>query len=47
MTKYNIPTANYECFNDLQESINYLDNLDYPVVVKYDGLAAGKGVTVC
>ncbi|MGD9581316.1 MAG: phosphoribosylamine--glycine ligase, partial [Vampirovibrionia bacterium] len=47
MTKYNIPTANYECFDDLQSSINYLDKINYPVVVKYDGLAAGKGVTVC
>lgn len=47
MTRYNIPTASYKEFNDLEKSIQYLDSQSFPLVVKFDGLAAGKGVTVC
>jgi len=45
--KYNIPTAGYESFNNYEESINHLDLISYPTVVKADGLAAGKGVIIC
>lgn len=47
LKKYNIPTAAYETFNSLEESLKYIDGKPLPYVVKYDGLAAGKGVTVC
>lgn len=47
MYKYNIPTAKYvECDNYL-DAIKALDEFSYPVVVKADGLAAGKGVIIC
>ncbi len=45
--KYNIPTAEYKSFNNYEESINHLDLISYPTVVKADGLAAGKGVIIC
>ena len=45
--KYNIPTAGYKSFNSYEESINHLDLISYPTVVKADGLAAGKGVIIC
>ena len=45
--KYNIPTAGYKSFNNYEESINHLDLISYPTVVKADGLAAGKGVIIC
>ena len=44
--KYNIPTAEYEVFTDPDKALNYLGNIDYPVVVKAEGLAAGKGVKI-
>ncbi len=47
MKKYNIPTASYEVFNDPVEAIEYLTDTKYPVVVKADGLALGKGVIIC
>ncbi len=47
MAKHNIPTARYEEVNDYQEALNALEHFDYPVVVKADGLAAGKGVVIC
>ena len=47
MKKYNIPTANYEEFDDPDEAEAYLRNCAYPVVVKADGLALGKGVLIC
>ncbi|MFU0800755.1 MAG: phosphoribosylamine--glycine ligase [Xylanivirga thermophila] len=46
MKKYNIPTAKYEVFNDYNEAIKYLDKISYPVVIKADGLALGKGVVI-
>ena len=42
-----IPTANFRIFKDFKSSINYLKDQVYPLVVKADGLAAGKGVYIC
>lgn len=42
-----IPTANFEIFNDVNSSLEFLKNKQYPLVVKADGLAAGKGVYIC
>ena len=47
MKRNNIPTARFEIFDDPQKAKEYLDSIDYDVVVKADGLAAGKGVIVC
>jgi len=47
MVKYDIPTAKAGIFSDLAEAIKYLDEVGAPIVVKADGLAAGKGVIVC
>lgn len=46
MKKYNIPTADYEVFNNSNDAINYLKDKKYPIVVKADGLALGKGVII-
>jgi phosphoribosylamine---glycine ligase len=46
MKKYQIPTADYATFTNYDEAMNYLDKMGAPIVVKYDGLAAGKGVVV-
>lgn len=46
MKKYNIPTASYETFNDMGKALAYLENAPIPTVIKADGLALGKGVTV-
>ena len=46
MKKYNIPTAAYESFDNYEEALAYLRKQRAPIVVKADGLAAGKGVTV-
>lgn len=46
MKKYNIPTAGYEVFENSSDAISYLKGQDYPVVVKADGLALGKGVII-
>ena len=45
--EFNIPTANFGVFNDKKKSLEFLDNCKYPIVVKADGLAAGKGVYIC
>ncbi len=47
MKRNNIPSAKYEIFDDAQKAQDYVKSLDYNVVVKADGLAAGKGVIVC
>jgi len=47
MQKYNIPTANYDTVTDLGEGLKALEKHSYPVVIKADGLAAGKGVIIC
>ena len=46
MKKYSIPTAAYEVFDDPDKAISYIESVSMPVVVKADGLALGKGVTV-
>lgn len=47
MMEYNIPTARYEKHTDVEKAINSLKKFSLPVVVKADGLAAGKGVIIC
>jgi phosphoribosylamine--glycine ligase len=42
-----IPTADFQIFNDISSSLKYLKDKNYPLVVKADGLAAGKGVYIC
>ncbi len=42
-----IPTADFKIFKDINSSLNYLKNKKFPLVVKADGLAAGKGVYIC
>ena len=42
----NIPTANYEFFTNQNDAIHYLKNINTPIVIKADGLAAGKGVII-
>ena len=44
--KFNIPTSNFEIFKDEKSALNYLSNKKYPLVIKADGLAAGKGVYI-
>ena len=46
MKKYNIPTAQYEVFNDMEKALEYLDTAPIPTVIKADGLALGKGVII-
>lgn len=46
LMRHNIPTAKYKNFTDVNEALSYLDSVEIPVVVKADGLAAGKGVIV-
>ena len=45
--KYNIPTANFGIFENSKDAISFLKNCSLPIVVKADGLAAGKGVYIC
>lgn len=47
MKKYGIPTAAYENFDNPQEALAYLEHADFPIVLKADGLALGKGVLIC
>ncbi len=46
MKKYNIPTAAYETFTDINKALSYVQTCPIPVVVKADGLALGKGVII-
>ncbi|MBQ9757046.1 MAG: phosphoribosylamine--glycine ligase [Clostridia bacterium] len=46
MKKYNIPTAEYEVFSDLDAALKYLETAPIPTVIKADGLALGKGVII-
>ena len=46
MKKYNIPTAEYEVFTDLEAALSYLETAPIPTVIKADGLALGKGVII-
>ena len=45
--KYNIPTASYENFTDADKALKYLETAKFPIVLKADGLALGKGVLIC
>jgi len=47
MKKYKIPTASYEVFDNPHSAIAYLESCKFPVVLKADGLALGKGVLIC
>lgn len=47
MKKYGIPTAAYENFDDPRAALAYLETASYPIVLKADGLALGKGVLIC
>lgn len=44
MLRHHIPTARYAAFNHLDDALGHLDKVDYPIVIKASGLAAGKGV---
>ena len=46
MIRHNLPTAKYKEYTDLDEAISEIDSFGYPVVIKADGLAAGKGVVI-
>ena len=47
MKKYDIPTAAYENFDNADEALAYLETAKFPIVLKADGLAFGKGVLIC
>jgi phosphoribosylamine--glycine ligase len=47
MKKYGIPTADYQTFSDPADALAYLKTAKYPIVLKADGLALGKGVLIC
>ena len=47
MTKYGVPTAAYEIFTNVKEAKHYVIEAEMPLVIKADGLAAGKGVVIC
>ncbi|MBR1865519.1 MAG: phosphoribosylamine--glycine ligase [Lachnospiraceae bacterium] len=47
MKKYGIPTAAYENFDNAEAALAYLETADFPIVLKADGLALGKGVLIC
>jgi phosphoribosylamine--glycine ligase len=46
MKKYNVPTAAYEVFSEVEPAVAFIDRLGVPIVIKADGLAAGKGVII-
>ena len=47
MEKYKIPTAKYRSCDDYEKAVNALEDYSYPLVIKADGLCAGKGVSIC
>jgi len=47
MKKYHIPTANFKVFDKIIPALSYLTEKEFPLVIKADGLAAGKGVFIC
>lgn len=47
MKRNNIPTARYETFSNYEDGAKYLSGANYPIVIKADGLALGKGVLIC
>lgn len=46
LKQFNIPTADYACFSEYDKAVEYLATQQYPLVIKADGLAAGKGVVI-
>lgn len=46
LQKYGIPTARFKAFDDFEEANKYIEDINYPVVIKTDGLAQGKGVII-
>ncbi len=46
MTRHNLPTAKYKEYTNIDKAIDDIDDFGYPVVIKADGLAAGKGVII-
>jgi phosphoribosylamine--glycine ligase len=46
MKKYNVPTAAYEVFTEIEPAVAFIDRVGVPIVIKADGLAAGKGVVI-
>lgn len=46
LKRHHIPTANYEVFTEVETALTYLEQQSYPIVIKADGLAAGKGVII-
>ncbi len=46
MLKYGVPTAAYRSFTEYKEALDYVSGRPFPAVIKYDGLAAGKGVVI-
>lgn len=47
LENHKIPTAKYNTYTELNEALKGLDNFTYPLVIKADGLASGKGVLIC
>jgi phosphoribosylamine---glycine ligase len=47
MRKYGVKTADYAVFDDVNEAIKYVEKASFPIVIKADGIAAGKGVVIC
>ena len=47
MKKYNVPTARYDTIKSIEEGKKAIENFSYPIVIKADGLCAGKGVRIC
>ncbi len=47
MKKYHIPTADFQIFDEIVPALTYILKKDFPLVIKVDGLAAGKGVFIC
>ena len=47
MQKYNIPTADFKIFSNIIKALKYIQNQVFPLVIKTDGLAGGKGVFIC
>ncbi len=46
MLKYDVPTAKYTVFDNYNKALEFVKNSSFPTVIKYDGLAAGKGVVI-
>ncbi|CRK86015.1 Phosphoribosylamine--glycine ligase [Candidatus Providencia siddallii] len=46
LVRNNIPTANYKSFTEIKSALNYIKNINMPIVIKADGLASGKGVII-